>query len=588
MSPVSDHKGPQIPQETDFRTPPAYVMLSTNMPTGIERRRTQHRRQNSTPAAFEAPTVRPLPANTLQRRHRTGMSLDLRGVTLGAMHAQSQGYFPEQQQPGPINTPTFQQEASTVSITNLGQPSQLSMQVAQPHSMPQPGHQDTFLQSPVQISSPRTPRRTLRAQSPQQPPHSPSKAPPTEQQLKDLEQHIQSVYGSCGQVFINILPTPSATPHKPSQVPSRESLNVLTQASNFNEMADINFGPTSSAMTFDFDNPDLDMGYESSSYYTSDALSPSPTSSPQQKSMQSFLEQIEEHPDEEMLFSQAPSLLPQSSMSMNGLQMAAESFQQPALFNDLDVDASLEYTGIAPEEVQRYISEQDAVSNKWTCLYSDCGKMFGRRENIRSHVQTHLGDRQFKCNGCGKCFVRQHDLKRHAKIHSGNKPYKCPCNAGFARQDALTRHRQRGMCCGGFPDAVRRQAKRGRPKKQRPDMEDRVEKASRTRQALASACSSVSGGSPYSDMRSPSPLEGYEPVQSQEHTQLMTESESFNNQMGASVDPFRYVKIRAYHSSPLLTHTPVLRTFLALSQRMFKSQLRRSRPHPLTQATWHP
>jgi regulatory protein SWI5 len=396
------------------------------------------------------------------------------------------------------------------------------------------------------------------------------------------------VYGSCGQVFINILPTPSATPHKPSQVPSRESLNVLTQASNFNEMADINFGPTSSAMTFDFDNPDLDMGYESSSYYTSDALSPSPTSSPQQKSMQSFLEQIEEHPDEEMLFSQAPSLLPQSSMSMNGLQMAAESFQQPALFNDLDVDASLEYTGIAPEEVQRYISEQDAVSNKWTCLYSDCGKMFGRRENIRSHVQTHLGDRQFKCNGCGKCFVRQHDLKRHAKIHSGNKPYKCPCNAGFARQDALTRHRQRGMCCGGFPDAVRRQAKRGRPKKQRPDMEDRVEKASRTRQALASACSSVSGGSPYSDMRSPSPLEGYEPVQSQEHTQLMTESESFNNQMGASVDPFRYVKIRAYHSSPLLTHTPVLRTFLALSQRMFKSQLRRSRPHPLTQATWHP
>ena len=35
---------------------------------------------------------------------------------------------------------------------------------------------------------------------------------------------------------------------------------------------------------------------------------------------------------------------------------------------DLDVDASLEYTGIAPEEVQRYISEQDPETNKWTCL----------------------------------------------------------------------------------------------------------------------------------------------------------------------------------------------------------------------------
>ena len=166
-------------------------------------------------------------------------------------------------------------------------------------------------------------------------------------------------------------------------------------------------------------------------------------------------------------------------MSISGLPMM-DSFSQPQIFNDLEVDASYEYTGIAPEEVARYISEQDATTGKWTCLYEGCSKVFGRRENIRSHVQTHLGDRQYKCNGCGKCFVRQHDLKRHAKIHSGNKPYKCPCGAGFARQDALTRHRQRGMCVGGFPDAVRRQAKRGRPKKNRPDMEQRVEKASRS------------------------------------------------------------------------------------------------------------
>ncbi|KAF1919374.1 hypothetical protein BDU57DRAFT_491661 [Ampelomyces quisqualis] len=525
-------------------------MLSTNMPTGIQRRRAQHRRQNSTPAAFGAPTVHPLPATTSQRRHRPGMSLDLRAINLEAMHAQ--GYFPGPRQQGPIDTPTFRQEDSTASITNLGQTPQLSMQVAQSHSQPQPGPQDTLSRSPVQISSPRTPRRTLRAQS-QQPPLSPSKAP-TEQQLKDLQEHIESVYGSCGQVFINILPTPTATPHKTAQMPSHEPLNAITQAPNFSDMSDINFGPTSSAMTFDLENPDLDMGYESSSYYTSDALSPSPTSSPQQKAMHSFLEQIDEHPNQEMLFSQAPALLPQSSISMNSIPISDDSFQQPALFNDLEVDASLEYTGIAPEEVQRYISEQDPISNKWTCLYQDCGKMFGRRENIRSHVQTHLGDRQFKCNGCGKCFVRQHDLKRHAKIHSGNKPYKCPCGAGFARQDALTRHRQRGMCCGGFPDAVRRQAKRGRPKKNRPDMEQRVDKATRTRQALASANSSVSGGSPYSDIRSPSPFDGYEPVQYQEPTQLPSESGSFSDPIGASVDPFGFQPA----SSPFAENTQLV------------------------------
>ncbi len=510
-------------------------MLSTNMPSGIQRRRTQHRRQISTPAAFEAATVRPLPANPQTRRHtRNGMSLDLRGLDLESAHAAQ-----STTESTPIEAPSLNQENGTVSNTNLGQSSQLSMQVAQPHSQPQPGPQDTFLQSPVQILSPRTPRRTLRAQSPQQPPLSPSK-PPTEQQLKALHEHIQSVYGSCGQVFINILPTPVVAPQKSTHLPSHEPLSSISQLPSLTEITDINLEPTSSAMTFDFENPDVDMGYESSSYYTSDALSPSPVSSPHHKPIHSFLEGIEEH--HELMFSQPLSLFQESqnSTSTNGLLNSVDSFQQPAIFNDLEIDASLEYTGIAPEEVQRYISEQDPITQKWTCMFQDCGKVFGRRENIRSHVQTHLGDRQYKCNGCGKCFVRQHDLKRHAKIHSGNKPYKCPCGAGFARQDALTRHRQRGMCVGGFADAVRRQAKRGRPKKHRPDMEERVEKANRTRRAIVSAPSSVSASSPGSDARSPSPFDGYEPAQSEVLPQLLSDTQSFGDSLNTSSDPFRY------------------------------------------------
>jgi hypothetical protein len=39
--------------------------------------------------------------------------------------------------------------------------------------------------------------------------------------------------------------------------------------------------------------------------------------------------------------------------------------------------------------------------------------------------------------------VRQHDLRRHEKIHGGDKPFVCACKKSFARQDALTRHRQR-------------------------------------------------------------------------------------------------------------------------------------------------
>lgn len=497
-------------------------MLSTNQPSGIQRRRAQHRRQISTPAAFEASTVRPLPANLPQRRLRNNMSLDLRGLNLENIQAQQTN-----------------QEDRTVSNTNLGQPSQHHMQVAQPHSQPQPGPQDTLLRSPVQLSmsSPQTPRRIINL-PPSMPPLSPSK-PPTEQQLKELHAHIQSVYGASGQVFINILPTPTATPQKPVHLASHEPLNMVPHASHFNNMANINLEPTSSAMTFDFENPDIDMGYESSSYYTSDALSPSPISSPHQKPMQSFLEGIEEN--HEMSFGQAPALFPASSASSTtGLPLSMAPFSQASMFNDLEVDASLEYTGIAPEEVQRYISEQDPTTQKWTCMYQDCGKLFGRRENIRSHVQTHLGDRQYRCNGCGKCFVRQHDLKRHAKIHSGNKPYKCPCGAGFARQDALTRHRQRGMCVGGFPDAVRRQAKRGRPRKNRPNDEDRMDKSARTRRALASAPSSSASSPAESDARSPSPFDGYDADHSQDLPQLLGESQSFNDGMSPSTHPFGF------------------------------------------------
>ncbi|KAF2724228.1 hypothetical protein K431DRAFT_343985 [Polychaeton citri CBS 116435] len=161
-----------------------------------------------------------------------------------------------------------------------------------------------------------------------------------------------------------------------------------------------------------------------------------------------------------------------------------------AALDSMQIDASINETGISAEEVQQYISEQDPVDNKtpWTCLFPGCGKKFGRKENIRSHVQTHLGDRQFKCNVCNKCFVRQHDLKRHAKIHTGERENQCPCGQSFARADALTRHRQRGMCTGTLPGFERKEGaapKRGRPKKNggsRPGLQERTSKAAKARQ----------------------------------------------------------------------------------------------------------
>ena len=157
-------------------------------------------------------------------------------------------------------------------------------------------------------------------------------------------------------------------------------------------------------------------------------------------------------------------------------------------------------TGVTCDEIASFIGKPE-TDNLWKCLFPHCNKKFGRKENIKSHVQTHLGDRQFQCKYCLKCFVRQHDLKRHAKIHSGVKPYTCPCGKGFARHDALTRHRQRGMCIGAFDGTPKKTIKRGRPKKLRPDTEERLEKSAKTRQrvlekrCLGEYASSASGSS---------------------------------------------------------------------------------------------
>ncbi|KAH6686770.1 hypothetical protein F5X68DRAFT_12318 [Plectosphaerella plurivora] len=180
------------------------------------------------------------------------------------------------------------------------------------------------------------------------------------------------------------------------------------------------------------------------------------------------------------------------------------SIASAASIADINIEETKTDTGITIDDISTYIHGPDA-ENKWTCLFDDCGKKFGRKENIKSHVQTHLNDRQYQCPSCHKCFVRQHDLKRHAKIHTGIKPYPCECGNSFARHDALTRHRQRGMCIGAFDGIVKKVVKRGRPRKHRPEMDDRLDKSTRTRvknsgsKSPMGAESSASSQSCYSD-----------------------------------------------------------------------------------------
>jgi regulatory protein SWI5 len=488
--------------------------------SAIETRRRAHNRQNSTPN-IEVGLLKKIPVTSglqranSQRVHRRGQSLDQPRLQISAKLTPTLG-------------PISQDDMSVSISTNNTGPSQYrNTPVAQP-SLVEPGfEQNQFhpvFASPLALQSQDFPTLTHSPHSLQSfSPHGGISSPnpfvgspsnlspinasqqfpstqPTQQQINALEEHIKSVYGPMGGVHINIVHTSGASPQKRSSVTSIDNIDSSPIPMKFDGAPDLHLPPTlvTGDMKLNLDSPIMDPGYESP-FYSSPNHSVS--CSPQAPAVKSFMTDIAPSSfqlDESMLFHSHTTLTDVEIPMMSSGASSPGRSPRPVSIADLSIDGTIEQTGITAEEIQQYISDQDPVNHRWRCLFPGCdAKTFGRRENIRSHVQTHLGDRQFRCSRCGKCFVRQHDLKRHAKIHSGNKPYKCPCGGGFARQDALTRHRQRGMCIGGFPNAVRKQARRGRPRKLRPDMEERLEKAARARaQSMSSSNDSELEDSP--------------------------------------------------------------------------------------------
>ncbi|KAF7196798.1 Vegetative incompatibility protein HET-E-1 [Pseudocercospora fuligena] len=81
---------------------------------------------------------------------------------------------------------------------------------------------------------------------------------------------------------------------------------------------------------------------------------------------------------------------------------------------------------------------------------SICSKRFARGYNLRSHMQSHNGEKPYQCSICGKPFQRQYDVKRHEALHSGQKAFVCSgltaagvpwgCSKRFARADAFGLH----------------------------------------------------------------------------------------------------------------------------------------------------
>ncbi|KAF2455364.1 hypothetical protein BDY21DRAFT_74480 [Lineolata rhizophorae] len=479
-------------------------MLSSSKQTTAssaqQQRQRLHRRQNSTPA-LEAGHLPPLPAIVQrQRSHRRGRSMDQKPTYLNAGPPSPTGT---------INTAN----GKTVSITNTGHNDlQHPMQIAQQHGLHQPGPQ-------------LSPGFPFRDQGFSFPPRSPpileetsdNRLPspqrqPSELDIKNLEQHVKALYGENHTVVVNILPSPTPSPRKPNQTRPLASVDHAPMPPpqfSSDLGSDLQLDPlimSPQSRNFRFQTPEHEFKYDS--YESPDQLSPqqSPTYSPMQTPCKSaFSDKGFNGP--KLTFPEGSAVLP-TTQAMNSLTLSSPispTFDSPdiTMQSNPGMDPMTPEVEIPPDvqaQIEALVSEPDPTTSQRRCLFPGCTKdPFNRKENALSHVQGHLKWRPYVCNVCNKDFVRPHDLKRHVKIHSDHKPHVCPCGLAFTRADALSRHRSRAVCVGSYPGAVRSQNKRGRPKK-RPGIESRVEKANKTRRAIASKGdqSSTSGYSPVS------------------------------------------------------------------------------------------
>ena len=109
---------------------------------------------------------------------------------------------------------------------------------------------------------------------------------------------------------------------------------------------------------------------------------------------------------------------------------------------DLSVKGSQVQQKENPSSLGRWSEEEAGVSEPvYYVQCPECNKKL-KQKSYRSHVRTHTGVKQFKCDLCDDRFTRRNDVMRHKRlIHEKPRDFQCEqCQKYFVSQENLVLH----------------------------------------------------------------------------------------------------------------------------------------------------
>mmetsp|Transcript_27324 Transcript_27324/g.93266 ORF Transcript_27324/g.93266 Transcript_27324/m.93266 type:complete len:426 (-) Transcript_27324:194-1471(-) len=91
-----------------------------------------------------------------------------------------------------------------------------------------------------------------------------------------------------------------------------------------------------------------------------------------------------------------------------------------------------------------HVRKAHTFERPFVCKVEGCNKAFFSSGDLKTHTQTHSGDRPFKCSYCDKALSSRNALKVHVKaLHTLERPFKCEypgCSITYMTRIDLDRH----------------------------------------------------------------------------------------------------------------------------------------------------